>query len=1655
MKMGKRWCAVLLSLMLLLGCLPASAMYEGEKSGYGLTPVSGSVSSAEPDGTWIFTTPEAKTAEAVGASLSIEGQPPLLVEEHSETEFYVTPSEALSGNTLYRFCWRDENEMLAWAFQTQKRFAVSAVFPAQAATGVPVNSGIEITYNEDIFAGEEHAAMEDYFSITPAVEGAFEYHNNTAVFVPKGLDYGTVYTVVAAAGLVSPISGGRIAEDTVFSFETEAAPGSEEETEAETSLWLSSNYEEFSTMAAPAVDLWVYDNEKKSVDAKVCVYRYAEDQKAIQDVRAMQTFPVWASVSRPKDIGKDVQQMECVMQFTAEELSVYGRASITLPDCLEEGFYLLAVQCGQKTEYMVLQINDLPLQVISDADKTLVWVNSIKTGKAAGNAEVKSAATGAVYRTDENGLAAVTEPYERITELFVTSERERCIYFGVSDPYAGVNHYGNREDYWTVLQTDRSLYQKSDAVSLWGFAKPRQQGRDAVGAVTAVLSQGYWRDAHSILQKQTFTVENGVYSGTVALPSLSPGNYCITVYQGNYKEENNITLGQVYFEVADYQKPAYSLSAAADKAAIFAGESVNVAIKAAFYEGTPLPDLGVTYQVLGDSWDEEGHRYDVIASGSAVTDAEGCATVSFTAPPASAEYHGVEHTVYVKVTATMPELGEIEDECSIRTFQRDIAMEAEGERDGKAASVQVSLNDVTLERLLDGSAEHYGDYLAAPAADRKVKAEVYRSYEEKIQDGTEYDFIEKKNVPRYIYETKEEKIKTFTMTTDENGMAKEQWNLPNRDGERYYVALTAADKAGRTITQRQYLSERRLSYEEEGYRLDGAKWSYRDGDEVTLTLQNGKDTVKTGQTLFVKARNGIADYCITKNEYRDTFRKEDAPNFYVMAYYFDGRHYHSGYRMYQNLRYELEDEALTISVQTDRERYLPGDTCHLMITVKDRDGNPKQTDVNLSVVDEAQLSLRDHAVDTLRDLYQNVGHGLLRSAATHSAEDGDMGRASGGIGGANNAKEAAYAAEDRASSKPEPAEEEGAIDARSDFRDTALFDRVKTGENGEAVYSFTLPDNITAWRLTLSGVTEDYMAGNLVHAIAVSQPMFINYALGSTFLTGDIPSLSVSAYGDGLDRDETVTFTVYRKSNPEEKQTATAKAYQHVTIPLWEMYFAGEDCLVIAAQTEQGKQDSIEHPYRVIDGYRQKQTVNRESASAGMRISADSTGLSHVIFTDRGRGQYLYRLLNLCSVYGDRIEKYAAATAAKELIRTYFPDLAEEETVYFDPTAYQKEDGGAAMLPYAQSDLDLTVRLMPYFKDAWNFDTLRRYLYDRYEGENEDSKLCALYGLTQLGEPVLDDLQRFSEMDTMDAQDAIYLALAYLSLGETETASAIYDRYLLPSIEKSEPYAILSVGDSRDKIRTLTAQTAYLAAALQKPERDGLYRYSIENETEDTLINLEEVSYLKEVLRDSTAETGSVTYRLFGDTKTADLKEFGSFVLTVPGSQMDELEILEVNGDVEVLTAEAKAIDADTAMDSRIQVKRRYYKVGDENATKELREGDLIRVNLWIDYSNLALDGAYSVTDYLPAGLAYVEDSAKMDENETGRFGLGCLRYAEADGQKVRFYDYNSRFYTGRLYYYYARVISPGTYRAEGTLVQSLRSRDSLTWGEDDLLTIR
>ena len=48
---------------------------------------------------------------------------------------------------------------------------------------------------------------------------------------------------------------------------------------------------------------------------------------------------------------------------------------------------------------------------------------------------------------------------------------------------------------------------------------------------------------------------------------------------------------------------------------------------------------------------------------------------------------------------------------------------------------------------------------------------------------------------------------------------------------------------------------------------------------------------------------------------------------------------------------------------------------------------------------------------------------------------------------------------------------------RDYFKDTVTFLTIKTGSNGKTSASFKLPDNITSWRITTIGITDNYKAG--------------------------------------------------------------------------------------------------------------------------------------------------------------------------------------------------------------------------------------------------------------------------------------------------------------------------------------------------------------------------------------------------------------------------------------------------------------------------------------------------------------------------------------------------------------------------------------------------
>ena len=1799
----------------------SNAVGAAAKDGYTLVPALYGKTGVDVSSTFILTPPAdaADTApEKLAASLSIDGQLAPTVARKGAKDFAVTPATQFMPNSLYIFrLKRDGKADITWAFQTAKKFQVVSSYPYDRATNVPVNSGIEMT-----FSSEGYAPIDSHFSISPRVSGRFEYHKDTAVFVPKSLDYKTVYTVTLKAGIKLEGTNEKLPADFIFEFETEAAPDYAPP-EYKEYVYFYTKYTELPSIEAPRIWLAIYSNGNGSGSShgralpnpKINVYKFNSADKAVEAINDISGAPSWSNFAKEEhyidtpgnNSAGNAYGLSLAMSFDAKDNYDYDWGVLSLPDKLSQGFYLIDASLEGGRAQMVVQISDLPVQVIADDGKAILWINDISTGKASAGAKLFDPKTNKAYVADENGVVVIDRPLganaanatdtanaadtansadaagdANTGELFTITalDGNTCVWLYAPDSgrylysdydyydydyyeydygyygggYGGYGGYGSSgradEAYWTVLQLDRTLFQRDDTVSFFGFAQERKNNaktgdkdskdskdsndnngagdkNNGIKTVRAVLTQGYRYGrygARDILHEQSAPVLDGAYSGEIKLPNLDSGSYSLTIFSGDTVSGDTI-LGSTYFNVREYVKPPYKIELSSDKKALFADETVTFTAKAGFFEGTPVSNLDVSYRLSA------GYALAADGNGQSRTDIDGKVVVSQKIVPRG-DSQG-EAWLDCTVEATLPEIGLTYKSMSVRAFINDIDVDTRAKRTGGSATLTAKVNSITLDRLNDGTAEHYSDYLGAPVASKPLSVDVYRVFYVKTRDkyGDYYDYIEKKTVSRYWYERREEKIDSFGMVTGKDGKAEKKFTVPNRKNESYFARITCVDGKGRKIIQEAYIGIDYSSYwrraNSNEYYLDGAKDSYGIGDKVSLTVKRGTGKVTRGNFLFVSLQRGIQGWQAGKNPYSAKFAKENVPNATVNAYYFNGFNYQSGYSMRADIRFDYSKNDLALAAALDKETYKPGDTCRLVITAKDKKGNAKEADINISAVDEALFALDDYSVDTLAALYRPVSAGLKFASATHrmyvpsAGMEGAAAKAGGGGGGSGRASADMMAA-------PENAYESEAADSgggsgggetylREVFKDTAIFGAVKTDAHGKAVYTFKLPDNITSWRLTLSGISGDLCAGNSTQNINVTNPMFLSYTLNDEFLAGDAPVIGVNVYGTSLSGKESVNFEVWDEKRPDAKYKAGGVAFERVNIPLWEMKGAdeGANSLIVKATLSNGMSDAVKHRYHVLRTYREiDSAVYYDSLAANMQFAAGSGGLTNIIFTDKGRGAFLCQLLGLRYVYGDRIEKLLVRREAGRLLAKYFPDLDlyDGGGDTFDLKPYQRDDGGLAILPHAGSDLETTVRLMPYVMDELNVSTLKNYLYGIYEGDNSGNKMCALYGLAMLKEPVLLDLGNYAAlfdagsetakgMPGLSTMDMAYVALGYCALGETGIASALYDAKIAPNLQRITPYYRVNAGVDNDDILEATSAANMLATMLEKPEREGLYEYCVKNYTTDILINVEKLAYIEHEIAKRTDAGGSITYTLFGEKYTRELKNGGSYTLRIPAQSMSEFKLTAVTGDVGAVSAYKKPMTEIGKIDSAIKITRSYHKAnefgtpgssssgsgkssggnssdgggsgsgsgssssgsGTSGAARStnaapsytFEQGDLVRVQLWIDYSAKAINGSYCVTDYLPSGLEYVGNSAKIEGASSFGYGYGCYRYCTADGQKVTFYDYNGKFNKGYMYYYYARVINPGTFKAEGALVQNLNAKDSFTVGEPATVVIK
>lgn len=1601
----------------------ASGIEPYPKNGFRLVPQNSDSTGIAVDTEFLLETEDNYSLEEIRNAFSIDGEPAPTIEELDENFFSIKLARPLMENSLYTFRLKTDKET-TWVFQTQATFKITGSLPAEKSINVPVRTGIEIYFSHENFSD-----FEKHFEITPAVKGRFEFRKKTAVFVPDGLEYDTVYTVRIKKGIRLQGTDREISEDYVFSFETQSRNTNYTPSPNEiiTTIYTGRYLYDFAPNEIPEilVSYSIYNTSTTrftppKINAQIGVYAYKDFESFVKAIEEKNTTPYWAQSYFKKYVPVDDLEKVLFFEQVLNEgsNSNYGQLYLKLPKELPEGYYILDGNWEDARFQTFLQITNTGIYIAESNTKTLVWLNDLSSQKPIEGASIKFIGYDKVYYTGNDGVAffdSIGVPsqnnytydfyvYNRYNKLMTVTTKEGKSSVLDCSSYA----YLNENNYWTYFYTDRGMYKSDDTINIWGLVKNRYTD-EQIDYLTLELNSGRYYNSTPIVKKN-IQLNNSFFEASIDLPNLPEGYYYITLKKGDA-----IIVNQ-YLTVQNYIKPSYKLEITKDKKAIFVDEKATFNIKAAFFEGTGVSDVNITYNVSGSQLNGN------ISYTTKQADSKGNLSVEYS-PTAVENVQGIRiATLYAR--ATLPESGDISASDSLQVFINDINIQGNAEIKDDVATVSAKVNKIVLDRINNGTAENSYDYLGDPVANQKINGTIYKNVWVKTEAGTYYDYISKTTHKIYSYKLQKDRIGDFSMTTSSDGTASYSFNAPELSSGYYTVEISSIDGNGRKISYTLYCGKvyDYSKYNNYNYTLEGSKDSYRLDESVDMTFMYGGNPLADGSYLYFKSQNGIYDYELgTSSSYSFNFSERDIPNTTVYAVYFNGKTY--VYRSC-NASYDIQEKNLTIEASTDKDFYKPGDNATVYVNVKDPDGNGVKSSVNISVVDEAFFYLKDQNVDLLKTLYTYVGSGVYFQGNSHSLEKNQTYYDYGRIVDAPNASEGGWGGGD----KSEP-------NVREDFKDTAKFITIQTDDKGRGQATFKLPDNITSWRVTLSAISEDLYAGVDKSNIIVTLPFFINYSFNTTYLEGDKPILGVNAYGNGLDKNDEIVFEVIGSDESSPKLTVKGKAFERINIPLWTLKEGKQD-ITIKAYSDKGYSDAVKHSFNVVKSYYQIEKALFYDAEPNMTVTGGKSGYTNLLFQDKSSGMYLSDLLGIRFYYGNRIDQIVSTYTASVLISKYFKDVFTDNQLSKPSLAeYQQSDGGLSLLPYSSSDLELTAKLASLVKGMVNTTQLKEYFYNSLETETVSNKIKALYGLSVLKEPVLLELEKVTNIDNLRVKDLIYLALAYCELGDISTAELIFQNRIGSYIEKFEPYYRVNTEGDKDDILEVTSLCAYLASKIKAPESEGLYEYCLKNYTKDILISVEKLLYISNALENQESMEGKITYSLAGKTNTVTLSNGASHYISLLPSQLADFKITDVEGKVSVVSIFKDDDLESSKLDEQITVKRTYLHTnGIPLSSNTLKQGDIIKVKLEWNISNTAQDGSYLITDYLPSGLKPYNS------------------YWNTEGQMIRFYAYNRS--SVRYIEYYARVISPGTYTAQGPTIQSMVSTSSINIGKTETVTI-
>ncbi len=775
----------------------------------------------------------------------------------------------------------------------------------------------------------------------------------------------------------------------------------------------------------------------------------------------------------------------------------------------------------------LLQVTEMGISAKFSPDNNIVWVTNLADASpvAGATVEIRDDANTILFRAETDSSGAVSTPGWKRLGVKLENQWQRprqwaFVYNGddfaytASDWGTGIYPYRFGINYdWRaepelmkgLLFTDRNMYRPGDSVRVKGLFRHKEYGVWKVSEGRAVHLKVFDSRNEKLLERSIELSDFGSLDIILPIGENAPLGYyrILADTSGGNEESYYSSVAQGSFRVEEFRTAEFEVSVRLDRESYIAGDSLETKIHGKYLFGGGMSGQPAEWYVrlsrrrftppgyenyFFDSWSyfADSYRFtsQLVASGETTLDENGGAALASLLPDVPT-YSATHVTVSADVEG--PSRRHITGGASALVHPGAYYIGVQPQSTLGVESRPFSYKVVTV------------DARGNVVADKSIRVSIYqRQYHSVRKAGLagRYEWISKK------VDTLVDSLEIVTDAT-----VRELTFRPEKSGN-YLIVTRGVDARGNRIlsSAQFYISGREYAAwqrkDDDRIELIADKEKYAPGETATLLVQS---PFESAEALITIEREGILRYYTRHLEgsapaISVLLEEEYLPNIFVSVILLKGRVSQREVTLggedigrpafkigYINLPVDPGLKHLSVEVETDKSSYLPGERVSLDIQIEGNEGRPSE--LTVAVVDAGVLALSDYEFPDPFALFYGERPLSVQTSETrlHVVEQRNYGEKGENRGG-GGALEGAFAG----------------IDMRTRFVATAYWNpSLRTDERGKTSLSFTLPDNLTRFKVMVLAHTRDNCFGTGSTELEVKKPLLLQSALPRFARVGD------------------------------------------------------------------------------------------------------------------------------------------------------------------------------------------------------------------------------------------------------------------------------------------------------------------------------------------------------------------------------------------------------------------------------------------------------------------------------------------------------------------------------------------------------------------------